>query len=195
MLEKLFALRSSKQYERLFNQKSIPALLGLMLVGSLLYVDLTDNRAINLLLNRLEWLVYDYPMQLTHYSVASPDEKIVIINIDDKSLQKQGRWPWSQETLADLTQKVINIGVNVVAFDTQFSEKESIQSPYLTRRIEQLTQDGKRELAKELFELTHNNYGDSRLAQVFSENDIVLGFTFHSEAYSNWDGIYTHLSK
>ncbi|MCW8929556.1 MAG: adenylate/guanylate cyclase domain-containing protein [Gammaproteobacteria bacterium] len=178
----------AKFFAQLFNHKKTPAILGLLLVGSLLYVDMTDNRAVNILLNRFEWLVYDYRMQLTHYSVAPAHKKIVIINIDDKSLQKQGRWPWSRETLADLTQKIIDLGVNVVAFDIQFSEKESIRSPYLNQRIKQLKQEGKDELAKELLSIISSNYGDKKLAQIFSENDVVLGFTFHSNPNSFTSG-------
>ena len=166
---------------RLLTHKRTPAILGLLLVASLLYIDITDNRGVNLLLSRLEWLVYDYRMQLTHYTVAPPHKKIVIVNIDEKSLQTVGRWPWSRETIAKVTQNIINAGVNVVAFDIQFSEKESIHSPYLTKRIQELNQQGRNELANEILNIVNSDQGDRKLAKVFSENDVVLGFTFHHD--------------
>ncbi|MCP3851910.1 MAG: adenylate/guanylate cyclase domain-containing protein [Gammaproteobacteria bacterium] len=172
-------------FKQVFNQslkQKFPFILGLLLVCLLFYINITDNRSVNLLLNRLEWLVYDYRMQLTHYEVAKAHDKVIIVNIDNKSLQDIGRWPWSREVMADLTQKVFDLGINVVSYDIQFSEKETINSPYLNSKIKQLRKEGKNELADELFSVINNRQGDNKLAQVFSENDVVLGFTFHSDS-------------
>ena len=56
------------------------------------------------------------------YSPSGPHPNIVIVSIDDKSLQDLGRWPWSRDYFA----KVINIlnqsGAEVIGVDITFSE-------------------------------------------------------------------------
>jgi adenylate cyclase len=52
-------------------------------------------------LKRLEYLVYDQRMQL---SVATDtlDSQIVVVDIDQRSQQKKGRWPWPRNVTAEL---------------------------------------------------------------------------------------------
>lgn len=50
---------------------------------------------------QLENITYDYRVVLTMPNTV--DERIVIIDIDEKSLAEVGRWPWSRDTMAKLT--------------------------------------------------------------------------------------------
>jgi serine/threonine-protein kinase len=47
---------------------------------------------------------------------------IVIVSIDDKSISRIGRWPWSREKYAVLIDKVKQAGAKVIAFDIYFQE-------------------------------------------------------------------------
>ncbi len=49
---------------------------------------------------------------------------VALIAIDDASVREIGRWPWSRETVAKLTQQLIDLGAKSVAFDVIFSEPE-----------------------------------------------------------------------
>jgi adenylate cyclase len=60
------------------------------------------------------------------YGGGKPFENIVIIAIDDKSIQDIGRWPWDREVFADLLQKTKD--ARVVAFDVAFFEKSTSYS-------------------------------------------------------------------
>ena len=58
--------------------------------------------------------------------VPSPD--IVIVAIDEKSVNEIGRWPWSRSEIADLVNRFFEYDVKTAVFDVVFSEKESLKS-------------------------------------------------------------------
>jgi adenylate cyclase len=77
-------------------------------------------------LTPLDWvdnLIYD--MRLRATMPRTLDERIVIVDIDEKSLAEQGRWPWSRAVLADLTDRLFDEQhVAVLGFDMVFAEPE-----------------------------------------------------------------------
>ena len=68
-----------------------------------------------------DWLIY------VHRSAKAPKD-IAIVQIDDKSINKIGRWPWQRNIHAQLLDKLFEQKAKVAAFylkfDT-FSDKES----------------------------------------------------------------------
>ncbi len=51
------------------------------------------------------------------------DDRIVIVDIDERSLAEQGRWPWPRAVLADLSRRLTDDGqAAVVGFDVVFAE-------------------------------------------------------------------------
>jgi len=57
-----------------------------------------------------------------------PDDSILIIEIDDKSLTEMesevGRWPWPRTTHAFLVEGLVEAGAKVIVFDILFSERD-----------------------------------------------------------------------
>lgn len=53
-----------------------------------------------------------------------PSQQIVIVAIDDYSLEKLGRWPWSRDIIAKLIDKLSENSPAVISFDIIFSESE-----------------------------------------------------------------------
>lgn len=49
-------------------------------------------------------------------------DEVVIIGIDDKSLQSIGAWPWDRSVFANLTKKLSDAGAKVIAYDVLFLE-------------------------------------------------------------------------
>lgn len=66
---------------------------------------------------------YDYRMGLT-LDPKYVDKRIVLAAIDDQSLEKIGRWPWSRSTWGEVMRKLKLYGAKVVGFDVFFSEPE-----------------------------------------------------------------------
>src|SRR5260221_229469 len=77
------------------------------------------------LLDQLELKTYD--MRLRALPRTAP-QHVTIAAIDEKSLAKLGRWPWSRSTFAELVQRLDELGAKVIAFDVFFSERESARA-------------------------------------------------------------------
>ncbi|MEZ5661638.1 MAG: adenylate/guanylate cyclase domain-containing protein [Burkholderiaceae bacterium] len=77
--------------------------------------------------------------------VAPPLEQspVVIIDIDETSLAKVGRWPWSRRTMAELTRRLFDKGQPaVVGFDVVFAEPQ-LDDPDADRMLAQAMSLGK----------------------------------------------------
>ena len=57
-------------------------------------------------ITQLDSIMYDYRLRLT--MPGTVDERIVILDIDEKSLGKLGRWPWGRDRMAGLIDKLFN---------------------------------------------------------------------------------------
>src|SRR4051812_12492014 len=77
------------------------------------------------LLDQLELKTYD--MRLRALPKVAP-KHVTIAAIDEKSLARLGRWPWSRATLAELVRKLDQQGARVIAFDVFFPERESTKA-------------------------------------------------------------------
>ena len=54
-----------------------------------------------------------------------PNPNVVIVAIDEKSINQLGRWPWSRRLIAKFVDKLSDYKPRVVGFDVVFSERES----------------------------------------------------------------------
>jgi len=55
-------------------------------------------------LERLENIIYDTRLRAT--MPRTLDERIVIVDIDEKSLDRVGHWPWGRDKLAAFTREL-----------------------------------------------------------------------------------------
>jgi adenylate cyclase len=96
--------------------------IGLALVACLL-VDAAGWVEIRAL-TQLELWAYDARVRL--FLPRTRDPRIVIDDIDEKSLSAEGHWPWQRDKLAlMLHQLFARYGVRVVAFDLAFPEPDT----------------------------------------------------------------------
>src|SRR3954451_12136395 len=77
------------------------------------------------LLDQLELKTYD--MRLRALPNSAP-QHVTIAAIDEKSLRKVGRWPWSRAIHAELVRKLDQAGAKAIAFDIFFPERESAKA-------------------------------------------------------------------
>ncbi len=75
-----------------------------------------------LLLEQVRSRAFDF------YQVAHPRKAdvrpAVIVDIDEKSLNTYGQWPWPRTLLADLVTKLTKLGSAAIAFDIIFAEPD-----------------------------------------------------------------------
>jgi len=78
------------------------------------------------LIETSESLLLDYRFLLRNLLAPPPQpDNIVIIEIDERSLEKYGRWPWSREIQGQLIDKILDCSPSVLAIDIFYSEVES----------------------------------------------------------------------
>src|SRR5690349_16731365 len=72
-------------------------------------------------LQRLDDIIYDARLRAT--MPRTLDDRIVIVDIDEKSLADVGRWPWGRNRLAELVQELLERQRAVlIGFDVVFAE-------------------------------------------------------------------------
>jgi adenylate cyclase len=53
---------------------------------------------------------------------SRPERRVVVVDIDEKSLAELGAWPWSRSTMAELSARLSSADARLQAFDITFSE-------------------------------------------------------------------------
>ena len=100
------------------------------------------------MLDHLEFALYDF--WTARSAPRGVDPRIVIVDVDERSLSEQGRWPWSRERIATLVDRLFDhYKVGAAGFDIVFSEPESAAA-------------------------------DERLARALKDRKVVLGYYFSS---------------
>jgi adenylate cyclase len=70
----------------------------------------------------LEDKLYDYRFKIR--GPIKPPQDIVIVAIDEKSIERLGRWPWSRDKIAHIVNKLNGAGASLIVFDVMFTERE-----------------------------------------------------------------------
>src|SRR6195256_6880083 len=88
--------------------------------GVVVLVVLVFNRSSDLIPS-LEQKAYDLGVQSTS---RHPSDKVAVISIDDTSIANIGRWPWSREVHARMTDLLTGAKAKVVGNAMFFSEAQ-----------------------------------------------------------------------
>jgi adenylate cyclase len=84
------------------------------------------------LLDQLELKTYDMRMR----ALDTPRARhVTIAAIDEQSLARVGRWPWSRTVHADIARRLDEAGAKVIAFDIFFPERESAKADGQLARV------------------------------------------------------------
>ncbi len=111
-----------------------------------------------------------------------PDQCVVVLAIDDASLSRIGRWPWSRDKIGTLIERVLgDYGAAVMGFDIVFSEE---QLNPLEESLGLLEKNGEPSAAVTNWLITHASVGDvdARFADTLNRyrDRIVSGYFFYS---------------
>ncbi len=128
---------------------------------------------------RIEGMLYDVRLNATLPAEKRRfEENIVIIDIDEKSMQEQGRYPWSRSKVAQLVESLHEAGVVVIAFDIFFAEPERNPVNEIIGKNKNLPDS----FVSTITSLTESVDADSQFARVLSDSEVVLGFLFDNQA-------------
>ena len=120
---------------------------------------------------------------------VSPGPEVVMAVVDEKSLDREGKWVWPRAKFAHLIDRLSSAGASVVAIDIGFHEPddkrvvEAVGTIQKTVRELHIENDG---LNRTLSELKKSSDNDSLLSESIRNSNakIVLGWFFHSDRSS-----------
>ncbi|MEI6719345.1 MAG: adenylate/guanylate cyclase domain-containing protein [Betaproteobacteria bacterium] len=131
------------------------------------------------IVNQLDHIVYDARLK-----VAMPrgiDDRIVILDIDEKSLQEVARWPWPRDVMASLVTKLFDkYQIAIVGFDVVFAESDYSSG---IKRLDELASGELRRVpgfAKTYGKLRPQLDNDGLLSKAIKGRPVVLGYYFNS---------------
>jgi CHASE2 domain-containing sensor protein len=75
------------------------------------------------ILARADLAVYD--RLLAAAPLRAPSGRIVLVEVDERSLGEAGRWPWPRDRVADLLDRVRALGATAVGLDVLFAEADT----------------------------------------------------------------------
>ena len=162
---------------RRVGQRLLPITIGLLLTLAAIASQLSPTEGMARVLQRVNSLVYDLRLAFVDFPHQGSSYPIVFVDVDEQSLESQGRWPWSRATIAKLSRRLLEEGSLVIGFDVMFSEPEI--NP--VRRVVDGLGPLPATLAERLQQLEKQLDADERLARVLSEGDFVLGFLLHRQ--------------
>lgn len=72
------------------------------------------------------WKEHLHDLQQRHMprQVTSMSEDIVLVDIDDRALERLGRWPWPRTALADAIQSLNDAGARTIAIDVDLADPQ-----------------------------------------------------------------------
>ena len=60
------------------------------------------------------------------YDTATKSEDIIIVEIDEKSIEQNGQWPWKRSVLADVIWKLREAGAGIIVLPVLFTEEDRL---------------------------------------------------------------------
>jgi len=138
-------------------------------------------------LSALDAYLYDARVRLAMSNTI--DERVVIVDIDEKSLAQRGRWPWGRDEVAALIRKLTDdYRAAIVGFDVVFAEPDESSGLKVLEAL------GRRELKNEasyqalLGKLRKQLDYDGQLAATLRDRPVILGYYFTNAAQAGQAG-------
>ncbi|WP_151446915.1 CHASE2 domain-containing protein [Lacisediminimonas profundi] len=132
----------------------------------------------------LDQVVYDIKLRATMPNTV--DDRVVILDIDEKSLAEVGRWPWRRDRMAQLVNTLFDrYQVSLLGFDIVLAEPDDSSG---LKTLEQL---GRRELKDNpQFQAAFRTLRpqldvDQVFADALRNRPVILGYYFANEGVSN----------
>lgn len=174
--------RSLKPLLRFLNTgKRLPIYLGVLVVFGIVLLQLSPPEWIAQMNQRVEHLIYDQRLVVMPLPERNPDHNIIILDIDERSMQAEGQFPWNRFKMGRLVEKLAEKGALVIGFDVTFPEPD--------RSIRDLLEpvdlaDLDESFTKTLEQLEPRLNSDQSFASSIREGgaDVVLAINFYRQA-------------
>lgn len=170
----------NKILERLKKQLPLVILEFILLVVFLAHVFTDKGHFLHWrFIDQMENLAYD--ARVIFSSLNTSDERVVIVDIDEKSLSEIGRWPWGRDKLAKLVDQLFDhYKVELVGFDVVFAEPDESSGLHILESLARKEFKAVPEYQAKLGKLRKSLDYDQRFVDSLKDRAIILGYFFGS---------------
>jgi adenylate cyclase len=138
-------------------------------------------------LKRLDDWLYDLRLQSSMPNTL--DDRIVIVDLDEKSLAEVGRWPWPRDQLAKLIDTLFDYyGIALLGLDVVLAEPDRSSGLHYLQQLAQQDFAAMPEFAARLRSLETTLDFDARFAHSIKNRPVVLGYYFNQDADRHTSG-------
>lgn len=154
---------------------------GLLVVAAFFFHERGDYEIP--LIRKFENIAYDMKLRLT--MPGGVDPKVVILDIDEKSLKEreqggEGRWPWPRDRLALMLDKLFDkYQIEVLGFDVFFPERDETSGLHVLDRLAQNELSQVPQYKAALEKIRPQLEYDDIYARKMRDRKIVLGYAFN----------------
>ncbi len=144
--------------------------------------------ALPILFNVLGWLDlgfvarlenYAYDLRLQSTMPGGVDKRIVIVDIDERSLREQGHWPWSRNKLAQMVTLLFDrYQIDTLGFDMLFAERDGSSGLGTLEQLAHGPLRGDAGFSAALGQLRPGLDYDQLFANSLKDRRVALGFYF-----------------
>ena len=138
--------------------------------------------------DQLSSFIHDYRLRLT--MPLTLDDRIVIVDIDEKSLKEEGRWPWGRDRMALLMDKLFDkYGVAVVGLDIVFAERDESSGLKVLQKLGQNQLKGDMSFQATLTQIQPQLEYDKLFASKIKNRKVVLGYYLTNQKDQRVSGV------
>jgi adenylate cyclase len=164
---------------KLFKKQYLRILLNLLI--TLIFLSYAAQYFHLPIMDKLENIAYDSRMKLTMPNTV--DERIAIIDIDEKSLAEVGRWPWNRNVMAKLTNQLFDeYEVFLVGFDIVFAEEDKSSGLHTLNQLATGELSEEESFVNRVDELQNELDYDQLFLDSLSNRKVVLGYYFNNSS-------------
>jgi adenylate cyclase len=128
-------------------------------------------------MQRAEALWYDTWLKQT--AMGGVDDRVAVLDIDERSLREIGRWPWSRDRMVTLMDRLFDdYGVAAIGLDVVFAEPDTSSGLDSLSRLAAGELAGQRDFLARFEQLKPQLDYDARFARALAERPVSLGYYF-----------------
>lgn len=137
--------------------------------------------------NQLENWTYDARLNFTRPNTL--DDRIVIVDIDENSLEEIGRWPWARDKLATIIDNLFDYyQASVVGFDIVFAEKDQSSGLSIFDELAANELRDNIEYRQVLEKIRPGLQRDEIFAKSLAGRNVVMGYYFKAKVQEDESG-------
>ena len=132
-------------------------------------------------IEQMENLAYDQRLSVSMPNTV--DNRLVIVDVDEKSLAAQGRWPWSRDKLSRLVEILFDdYGVGLLGFDIVFAEPDDSSGLKVLERLAETDFKADPNYLARLQVIRPTLDYDGLFAETIQKYPVILGYYFNFSA-------------